>query len=593
MKRSLVFICIFMVYLIGLSVNTNALEQETKVVYTENDYKRLNAVITHVENVLDYGRRINPVSPLLPDAINTMNGMPVYWQYPNRNKVPISNMANQQNFLRSLVALSEVTYDDKYKNEAIEIVEYYLNNFVHENGLFLWGGHAFVNLETLEIQSAEGSHAPHELKNHLPYYELFYEVDPEATKKFIGQMWNAHIISWDGLDMNRHGTYNVPYDSNVFTQQIPDDVVDVNQLPILPLAQGSYLPFINAATDLAYAALFLYDKTGDALAKNWAEFLMRQYHLASNKETGMTVYQFKSTPVTKPLVDCLDPAYTNSGCGDRAARQFRDFGPIAKEGNVAWKSTQSVYVDGVLMRLAAADKFGIDYFVDWSRGYIESFLDNVYISVEGKNKIIPMFNDGTVVYGYVFPEVGYYGPAGTQLDFVDMPTTYLLPITRTILLTEKEEDQKKLWMYLRKLSRNFELGDLGPLGGKSPDLNFNTHVDDPYALIMMTELYQKTKNMQYLDMARKIGDNIVNNKFHRGFLVEDEIALYSRLDIPELLSLITLDAVIKGIDMAKIPYYLADAGYIHGYMLNTDGVTEERSYTYHLIYTKTIYDDWE
>jgi hypothetical protein len=403
-------------------------------------------------------------------------------------------------------------------------------------------------------------------------------------------MWTSHIVSWTGLDMNRHGSYDVPYDPNVFTQEIPDDVVDVTKLPVLPLASGSFLPFINAGTDLAYAAFFLYDREGDVLAKEWAEFLMRQYDLASNPETGMTVYQFKSTPITKPESQCAVPSYTNSGCGDRAARQFRDFGEIAKEGNVAWKNTQSMYVDGILMRLAAAEEFGINYYVDWSKKYLEGFLDHTYIDVEGKNMIIPMFNDGTVVYGYVFPEVGYYGPAGTRLTFVEMPTTYLLPILRTIKLIEDDSDKIKLWNYLRKLCRNYELGDLGILGGAHPRLNFDTHVDDPFALITMCELYEYTGNIDYLNLARRIANNICNNKFYRGFFVEKEYLLYSRLDIPELLALITLDGLIRGVEMSKMPYYLADAGYIHGYMLSSDGVTEDRNYTYRVIYTKTIYD---
>ena len=35
----------------------------------------------------------------------------------------------------------------------------------------LMGGHNFINLETLQIQSAEGTKAPHELKS-SPYYDI-------------------------------------------------------------------------------------------------------------------------------------------------------------------------------------------------------------------------------------------------------------------------------------------------------------------------------------------------------------------------------------------------------------------------------------
>ena len=66
--------------------------------------------------------------------------------------------------------------------------------------------------------------------------------------------------------------------------------------------------------------------------------------------------------------------------------------------------------------------------------------------------------------------------------------------------------------------------------------------------------------------------------------------LYSRLDQPDTLALLTLDAVIRGIPLSQMPFYLADSGYIHGYLLSNDGIVEDRSYTQNMVYTKTIYD---
>lgn len=294
--------------------------------------------------------------------------------------------------------------------------------------------------------------------------------------------------------------------------------------------------------------------------------------------------------VTKSAIECADPAYTNSGCGDRVARQFRDFGPVAREANVAWKNTQAVYVDNILMLLEAADKYGVTEFVDWARQYIEGYLKYAYIRVDGKNMIIPMFIDGTVTYGYVVPEVGYFGPSRMRLDYVSMPTTYLLPILRTILQTKESADQAVLWSYFRDIVYTFGLGDIGELGGAKPNLNIDTSIDDPYALMAMVELYDYTKNPAYLEVARTIGNNIVTEKFHRGFFVESDIMLYSRLDQPDTLALLTLDAVIRGISLSDMPFYLADSGYIHGYLLSNDGVVEDRSYTQNMVYTKTIYD---
>lgn len=559
------------------------------LVYTDEDYARLKAVINHVENVLHYGHSYNPDTKLLPDGINTLTGEPAYWEFPNRSKVPFSNLANQQNFLRTLVALSKVTGSDKYEKEAKEILTEFIDNYQNPNGLFYWGGHRTINLDTLEVVSTENPNGPHELKNMMPYYELMLQVNEEATIKFMKQLWTAHYYFNSG-DLNRHGSYGTAFDPTVFGQEIGEDIIKFDEKgnPILPADSPGLLPFVNSATDLSYAAFWLYDVTDDPAPKNWAEYLMRQYNLASNPVTGMTVYQFKSTSVTKGS-ECLDPIYTNSGCGDRAARQFRDFGEIAREANAAWKNTQAVYVDNVLMLLEVADKFGIDYYVDWARQYIESYLKYVYIRINGKNKIIPMWNDGTIVYGYVTPETGYFGDAGMMLDFVDMPTTYLLPIVRTIIQLKKDEDKVQLWTYLREIMDTYGLGDIGSLGGKNPSLNNTTHIDDPYALMTMVELYKYTGNEAYLDMARKIGDNIVKLKFRRGFFVQAENLLYSRLDQPETLALLILDGVIRGYELDELPFYLADSGYIHGYMLAEDGVTEDRNYSQHTIFKRTIY----
>ena len=77
-------------------------------------------------------------------------------------------------------------------------------------------------------------------------------------------------------------------------------------------------------------------------------------------------------------------------------------------------------------------------------------------------------------------------------------------------------------------------------------------MDDPFALMALIELYEATGNMQYLDAARTIGNNIVKEKFHRGFFVEDEILLYSRLDQPDTLVLLILDGVIKGFKVDEL-----------------------------------------
>ncbi len=592
MKKFLVLVLTAFSIFIGLYA-TDHVHAASTIAYTDEDYARLHAVINHVENVLTYGHAYNEDTLLLPDAINTLTGEPAKWVFPNRAEVAYSDLANQQNFFRTLVALSMVTGSDKYELAAKASLGEFMLNYQNPNGLMYWGGHRAIDLDSLEVQSTEADNGPHELKNMLPFYELMLEVNEEATLKFIRQLWTAHF-DWSTADLNRHGSYSTAYDTNVFGQNIIPDIIEFDEdgLPIIPDDSPGKLPFVNSATDLAYAAFTLSAHTGDPAPRAWAEYLMRQYYLASNPETGMTVYQFKSTLITKSPTECAIPTYTNSGCGDRVARQFRDFGEIARESNVQWKNTQAVYVDNILMLLEAAEKYGIDYYVDWAKRYIEGYLDYTYIRIDGKNMIIPMFNDGTVVYGYITPEAGYYGPSNMRIGYVEMPTTYLLPILRTILMIDEDIEKAKLWTYFREIVQTFGLGDVGPLGGTAPNLNLETAIDDPFALMAMIELYNDTLIPEYLEVARTIGNNIVKERFHRGFFVESEIMLYSRLDQPETLALLILDGVLRGIDVDDMPYYLADSGYIHGYLLADDGVTEDRSYTHHYIYNKTIYD-WE
>ena len=55
------------------------------------------------------------------------------------------------------------------------------------------------------------------------------------------------------------------------------------------------------------------------------------------------------------------------------------------------------------------------------------------------------------------------------------------------------------------------------------------------------------------------------------------------------LALLILDGVIKGFKVDELPFYLADSGYIHGYLLADDGVVETGIIRIALS-MKTIYD---
>src|SRR5690606_15940420 len=156
--------------------------------------------------------------------------------------------------------------------------------------------------------------------------QLMWEVDAEKTARFIRALWNAHVIDWEVLDMSRHGAYDKPigllWDSSFGHPA--------------PFFEGNGLTFINAGSDLIYAAGQLYAYNGEAGALRWGLRLAQMYVNARHPDTGLGVYQY-SQPKRRapPPEDPSDPLFLYGRFGDRAQRQFGpEYGAIALEGNL-------------------------------------------------------------------------------------------------------------------------------------------------------------------------------------------------------------------------------------------------------------------
>lgn len=113
----------------------------------------------------------------------------------------MSNFASQQNLMRGYLALSMLTGNNLYLHEAQNITEYFLENYADKaSGLLQWGGHRFVNLETGDIEGPASKECVHELKHHFPFYDLLFQMQPEATENFLKGFWAAHVTDWEKLD---------------------------------------------------------------------------------------------------------------------------------------------------------------------------------------------------------------------------------------------------------------------------------------------------------------------------------------------------------------------------------------------------------
>ncbi len=536
----------------------------------------LQVVIQFAENVLENGRdRYGEVhSPLFADGISVETGEPVRWDFYEGESWIISNFASQQNLMRVLTGLSEVTCDMKYKNASAEAVQYMFDHQTGSNGLLYWGGHQFVDLESMQNQFDS---RPHELKNHFPLYKFMWEVDPKSTRQMLEAIWNAHILNWNLLDLNRHGNYDLEM-GKLWDHEFdhPD-----------PFFEGLGLTFINAGSDMIQVGMALYHLDDNEKARTWAARLYEQYVNARHPETGLGVYQY-SQPKQRnipPGEGPLEEELTYSNYGDRAKNQFGSvYGDIALEGNVLWGGrVRTIYGQSAVILLHIAEQLhgteiGQD-FLEWTVDGMKALAHYAYSPED--NSFLPMWADGRDLTGETYPRTGYYGEKGTEFRSVKPDGTMMISYARAVRLTNGDG---KIWNVLRHMFIDEGLGDPGSTPFDTPALNFATSITDPDILISVLDIYQLTGEEPFLQLAERIGNNIVAERFHKGYFLPTAKHKYARFDALEPLALLHLVATRYG-KSDLIPAYLTGSGSTDGekFVDEIDGRPTDR-----LIYEQTI-----
>ncbi len=104
----------------------------------------VDSVAEYANNVLKlcHDKYGDKETPLLTDGIYLETGEPAKWE-----EYVLSNLACQQNFLRTLDGLSALTGEPKYQEFAREWIGYALNELQDSaSGMLYWGGHANYDL---------------------------------------------------------------------------------------------------------------------------------------------------------------------------------------------------------------------------------------------------------------------------------------------------------------------------------------------------------------------------------------------------------------------------------------------------------------
>jgi pectate lyase len=508
---------------------------------------RLKAVKVFADNVLEKGsdQWSGKHTPLLADGINLESGDPIEFIYDGKlglmgeggpaKKWIIHNLASQQNLFRTFVGLTNLTGDTKYRSAAEKEIAYNFDSLNDGSGLLHWGGHQVIDLRTLKNigHSWKSNVNVHELKDVFPYYELMWDVNKEATGKYIRAFWNAHVLDWSTLEFNRHGGYGKSlgklWDSE-FKQ--PE-----------PFFEGEGLSFINTGSDLIYAGSMLYVLNKEEGALKWSKLLAEQYVRARHPVTGLGSYQFSKTtrhqqpPAEGPLTGLL----TWANYGDRAENQFgKDFPGVAREGWAIFMG--SIYEKPPLMQLELAEKLGENgkEFLNWTISGLKAYAKYGYDA--STNRFRPMWADGTDLTGYAFPRSGYYGEKGRILKQYEADEVFLFTYSRAYRLSR----DKDIWNMVRSIMKGLQLGDPGSEPGKGSALTLDTKNSDPKALFALLELNRAIDDPNYLKLAEVIGNNILARSFHKGFFLENSDQKNVDFDIIEPLALLSLEAALRG-----------------------------------------------
>jgi pectate lyase len=524
----------------------------------DRDRARLQVVVAYADNVLkDAADRYRPEpSPLLANGINVFTKEPLRWVFADKSEAVISDLTMQQNFLRVLSGLTNLTGDPRYRAVAKAQFAYHFAHFQDVGGLMQWGGHRFVDLRTLAVVGPSGKDMVHELKNVFPYYELMYEVNPAATARFITGFWNAHVFNWRTLEISRHGQYGQA--PGAHWENPFDDPA--------PFFETKGLSFLDAGNDLIYSAAMLYRLSGDQGALRWSKRLAAQYVKARDPRTGLGAYQY-TEPRKTASTD--DDSITLSWYGDRAKRQFGpDFpGHRVIEGTMLLRRlATSIYSENALMQWQLAQTLGSDgrEFRDWTRDGLAAFARRAYMPET--NQFRPMLTDGTDLTGHVLQRNGYYGKAGRRLDPYPATPEFMIAYARGFMLT----GDATLWAIARGIAQASGLGDLGTAPGRDVAVNLATDNNDVFALFSLLDIHRQTRIEAYLQLARVIGDNVIRTRWHHGYFTPNEDQIFANIDALEPYALLALDAAIKG-KPESVPDFINGSGFLDGEYRFLDG----------------------
>lgn len=494
--------------------------------FEDRNKRLIETVQKHADHLLRFAQDPAGKTPLFVNALHASTNEPVRMDPDHVNKEALlASPASQQHWFRLLKGLSGVTGSSQYDNAMRSSLQYVFGHLKDESGLIYWGGHTAFNLEKQSIEFARDKNKVHELKMHYPDYALMWSVDPNSTKQYIEAVWNAHILDWSILDFNRHGPYNTPR-GKVWNQSYQGGEV---------FFWGNGLTFVNAGSDLYYAAAMLSHLSGDSAPLEWAKRLAKRYIDTRQDGIGISGYQFSQSAGSW----CDGPAVK----GDRAQYQIA---PLVPEGHFV--------VEGTIFKprppvqrcqLSLGEMLGDrgEAFVQWSCEEMAAWGRHAYRKSD--NSFIPMLTDGYSLEGLVLDRKGYFGPQGKPFLAIPAGSEFFWMYAMGYRLSK----DPFLWQMARDIGLGIGLGDIGEADHSSIVVWQGNHPQADHRVIYgLIDLYRATGNVKFLEFAHQTAAMLLSERFQDGVFVHKQ-TVYINDPLP--LALLHLATALE--EQAKVP----------------------------------------
>jgi pectate lyase len=529
----------------------------------------LQAVRTFADRALTHGRDRYGAqhTPLFVDGLHVETYEPAVWILPEDfaevwqmpQRWVLSNLASQQQFFRTLDALTTLTGEDRYRQAAVDCLRYAFEHLQYDDGLLFWGGHAAVDLETGRVVGESHKDwardiplpafwdvgAVHELKHHYPHYELMWQVSPEATRRFIEGFWSAHILDWSRLDMNRHGLYDTKrkhtWDHSYIGGPVP--------------FTGRGLSFIHTGSDMIYAAVLLSEKTDDRRPLVWARRLAERYLDASHPRTGLgpDVYAF----------------YRN----ERLLQQFGpEFGERLTETSIA-SLYGGRYGHSAVCLLKLGARLGAEGEI-FTRLALNDLTAFAHAYDPQDNHFWSMLTDGTRLTPEDVKRPGSLGPEAFRKRRAGGIHFW------GYALAARLSGEPLYWDMAHRIGEALGLGRIGGPDAQ-PELEPSPSSANVYLLFGLLELHTATGDDKYLQAAAAIGDLLLEREFHHGFFLPGPGHLFAKLDTDTPLALLTLHARLRQLQV-RLPEFWGGRSFFHSQFEGRG-----RTYDSETIYSRT------